>query len=129
MTRTKLGTADEVYVWDCADGDLYYGEMTEDGERPVLRPDRAATIRLTTDAGEVYELDKSFGDDFWNAEAFAVRIRQTGHVNLDCWRFVRYIYGSRAYESSGEEFARAEQEREDAKWEPKGSWNFARRTA
>lgn len=125
--RDLIGPNDDVAVYDLADvGDLFYAD-SEDGPI-VCRPDRSAVIRLMTDEGEVYELAELFGDDFWNAEALAARIRATGSVNLDHWVFLRFVYGSRAYESNGVEASRAAREREEAKWEPCGSLRLGART-
>jgi nucleoside-diphosphate-sugar epimerase len=114
--RTKLLPLDSVEVVDNAEvGNLYYGDRNEDGERPVLRPDREAIVSLVTDYGEVYHLACQFGDDFEKAERAAARIRAEGSVNLNRWRFVRVVYGSSAY--VGEEPYLVAREREDALWD------------
>lgn len=116
--RTELGPLDEVTVVDWADcGPLYYGEMSEDGERPILRPAHEAVILLTTYHGHVYSLPLVYGEDFARAERAAARIRAEGTVNLDKWAFVRVVYGSDAYVGEGVGEMEAAREREDAKFE------------
>jgi hypothetical protein len=102
--RYRLAPLDEVTVVDWADvGDLFYGELTEDGDRPVLRPDHEARLQLITDYGHRYTLALSFGDDFTNAQQLADEIMARGVVNLDRWVQERNVYGSEAYQAEGDE--------------------------
>lgn len=102
--RIQLQPNDRVEVVDWADvGDLFYGELTEDGERPVLRPDHEARLQLITDYGHRYTLAASFGDDFVNAQQLADEIMARGSFNPDRWEQGRNVYGSDAYVAEGSE--------------------------
>jgi hypothetical protein len=120
--RHKIGPEDLVFVFDLYDGDLIYGKMAEDGERPVIHQDHQAVVRFETMFGEVFELDRTFAS-FDEAQEMVERIQAHGSVNLvSRWSFVRTIYGSRAYESYGQAMEVAwerEQDLEDrfaARW-------------
>jgi len=116
--RRPLSSLDDIVVVDWAEvGPLYYGAITEDGERPVLRPDRQAVIMLTLDYGEVYTLPIEYGTDFERAQSAVARIIAEGSVNLDKWTFYRVVYGSEAYVAQDMEGHWAAQEREEARWE------------
>jgi hypothetical protein len=119
VNRTALTADDRVMVVDWADcGPLFYGALTEDGERPVMRPESQAVVELVFDHGELYGLDMQFGTDFAAAEAMVARILAVGTVNLDRWIFRRNTYGSAAYVEAGDEAAWEAQEREDDRWAP-----------
>jgi hypothetical protein len=116
--RYRLRPNDEVTVVDWANvGDLFYGAMTEDGERPVLRPDHEARLQLYTDYGRRYTLLLSFGDDFRNAQQLADEIMARGVVNLDRWERGRNVYGSEAYQQEGDEAMELMWERKEADME------------
>jgi hypothetical protein len=110
--RRLLQAGDAVTVVDWADvGDLFYGEMTEDGERPVLRPDHEVRLQLVTEYGHRYTLAASFGDDFINAQQLADEIMARGSFNPDRWTQGRNVYGSDAYQQEGDEAAQDAHER------------------
>lgn len=121
--RHKIGSEDLLYVFDLYDGDLVYGQMTEDGERPVVHQPHTPVVRFETALGEVFQLNQAF-TSFDEATAMVERISAHGSVNLVArWSFVRTVYGSRAYESYGQAMDVA-REKEEALNEPRGGWNF-----
>lgn len=116
--RIQLQPGDHVEVVDWADiGDLFLGELSEDGERAVLRPDHEARLQLYTERGHRYTLLMSFGDDFANAQRLADEIMAFGSFNPTLWSRGRNIYGSDAYQQEGDEATELMWEKKDAELE------------
>jgi hypothetical protein len=124
MDRYTLLAADTIEVADLYDiGDLYYGELNEDGERPVLRPESHPVLVLTTDYGRRYWLAAQYQPiTFEASETLAQALTARGFVNLEGWIQKRDVYGSRAYENDGQA--------DDVAWEAEhdrnGTWYDAR---